>query len=389
MEASDTCRAVIQAFVGEYGEAPAAVVRAPGRVNLIGGHTDYNDGFVLPLAIEQAVWIALRPRGDGSVRLRSLQQADPIEVRLDRFERGGPPWGEYVRGVLWALERETSGALGGWEGVLGSAVPDGAGLSSSAALELCVARATAHVSALPWDPWVMARVCRRAEHEWVGVQCGIMDQLICAAGLRGHALLIDCRSGQAQPVPVPRDACVVLLDTGTRRRLGTSAYNTRRAECDAAAVFLGVGALRDVSSVHLRRRQLDLPPTQQRRARHVVEENARTLAAAEALRAGRLREVGELLSASHTSLRVDFEVSGPALDAMVDAAQASPGCLGARMTGAGFAGCVVALVEADHVDSFTRSVRERFVAPPGAAPELLVCSASDGASVVLTGEHSR
>lgn len=347
------------AFRRAYGAEPTHLVRAPGRVNLIGEHTDYNDGFVLPMALERAAWIALTPRADGVVRLvaSDLGQEGTFDVAAARRRdaRGDPHdpqggWLEYPRGVAWALQ-DGGAVLHGFDGALASDVPRGAGLSSSAALELAVAAAFAAASDLPWDPKGVARAMQRVENLWVGVQSGIMDQLIGAAGVAGHALLIDCRDLALRPVPLPAAARVVVLDTSTRRGLVGSAYNDRRAACERVAARLGVPALRDADLAALAAAD-DLDPVDARRARHVIAENARTLEAADALAAGDVARVGALMDASHASLRDDFEVSSPALDALVAAARQAPGCLGARMTGAGFGGCAVALVATDAVDAF-------------------------------------
>ena len=233
-----------RAFQGQAGW----IVRAPGRVNLIGEHTDYNDGFVLPMAIDRAVWIALRPAGRPTrpAALARLPPDDRVRPR-DRCERGGPGWGEYPKAVAWALQA-AGHALRGWEGVLSGEVPLGAGLSSSAALELAIARAFAVVSDLAWQAPAMARLAQRAENEWVGVACGIMDQLTSACGLADHALLIDCRSLDIEPVPLPAASSVLVLDTGTRRGLVSSAYNQRRQECQEGAAAFGLSSLRDLTS---------------------------------------------------------------------------------------------------------------------------------------------
>ncbi|RME83849.1 MAG: galactokinase, partial [Caldilineae bacterium] len=232
-------------FAEMFGRPPTLLARAPGRVNLIGEHTDYNDGFVLPMAIDRAIWLAVRPRADQRVVVHSLEFDQTVTFSLARLQNEHAGWVEYIRGVAWALQ-EAGYALRGWEGVLAGDVPIGAGLSSSAALEMATARAFAAVSELPWEPKSMARLGQRAENEWVGMKCGIMDQMISAAGQAGHALLIDCRTLDTQPVPLPPATVVVVLDTATRRGLTDSAYNERRAQCEAAARFFGVPALRDL-----------------------------------------------------------------------------------------------------------------------------------------------
>lgn len=373
---------VIRGFEQHFGSPPALVVRAPGRVNLIGEHTDYNDGFVLPIAIDRAVWIALRPRSDRQIVVHSLDFGQQQAFSLVEMRNEGAGWIEYIKGIAWVLQ-EAGYALSGWEGVLAGDVPIGAGLSSSAALEMATARAFAAVSGLPWDAPTMARLGQRAENEWVGVNCGIMDQMISAAGVAGHALLIDCRSLETQPVPLPPDTVVVVLDTATRRGLVDSAYNERRAQCEAAARFFGVPALRDVSVAEFQARAGELDPVIRRRARHVVTENARTLRAVEAMQHGDAVGMGQLMNESHFSLRDDFEVSSAELNAMVECAHREDACYGARMTGAGFGGCAVALVRAEAAPAFADRVATCYQAATEHIPHIYVCRAANGAEVVM------
>jgi galactokinase len=376
------CEPVIRReFEQRFQTPPIFVVRAPGRVNLIGEHTDYNDGFVLPLAIDRAVWIALRPRADRQLLVHSLDFANTATFALDDLTRGDGGWSEYVKGVAWALQH-TGHSLRGWGGVIAGDVPVGAGLSSSAALEMAVARAFAAVSGLTWDAAAMARLGQRAENEWVGVRCGIMDQMISSAGRAGHALLIDCRTLSTEAVPFPPNTVVVVLDTSTRRGLLDSAYNERRGQCEAAARVFGVSALRDVSMERFRAESGRLDEVTRYRARHVVAENERTLQAAAAMKRGDAMELGRLMNASHASLRDDFTVSSRALDVMVECGQAHPACLGIRMTGAGFGGCAVALIHADQAKTFTSTVAASYQTIMGIKPVLYVCKATDGASVI-------
>ena len=376
---------LVQAFQQHYSQNPAIVVRAPGRVNLIGEHTDYNDGFVLPMAIDRAVWIALRPREDGIIRLHSLDFEETAEFDLNQLQHENAGWVEYVKGVAWSLQ-QAGYALRGWEGVVAGDVPVGAGLSSSAALELATARAFATVGGWPWDVAAMARLAQRAENQWVGVNCGIMDQMISAGGVAAHALLIDCRSLATEPAPLPPGTVVAVLDTNTRRGLVDSAYNERRQQCEAAARFFGVPALRDVTMAMFQARAGELDPVTRRRARHVISENERTLLAAAAMRRGDAATLGQLMNASHTTLRDDFEVSSRELNVMADVAQAESGCYGARMTGAGFGGCAVALVAAAMAEAFAGSVRQQYQAATGLSPNVYICEATDGANVVAAGE---
>ena len=370
---------VLEAFEERYGAEPSFLVRAPGRVNLIGEHTDYNGGFVLPLAIDRAVWLALRPREDSKVEIHSLEFKKTRTFNLENFSKE-EGWLEYLKGTAWALQ-EAGFALGGWEGVSSSDVPRSSGLSSSAALELATARAFAAVSDLLWNPTQMAKLAQRAENEWVGVSCGIMDQLASAAGQEGKALLIDCRSLDIKAVPLPEDTAVVVLDTKTQRGLVDSAYNERRAQCEAAARAFGVSALRDVSMEEFEAEADRLEEVTRKRARHVISENARTLRAAEVMKRGDAQALGELMNESHASLRDDFEVSSDALNVMVQCAL-DAGCYGARMTGAGFGGCAVALVAQEDVERFVQEVAPCYEVRTGRTPEVYVCQATAGAAVV-------
>lgn len=300
------------------------------------------------------------------------------EFSLESFDRGSEGWLEYIKGMAWTMKEEGH-AVSAWEGVVAGDVPLGAGLSSSAALEMAAGRAFAAVSSVAWDAKKMALAAQRAENKWVGVNCGIMDQLISGVGQSGHAVIIDCRSLATRPVPLPAGTAVVVLDTGTRRELVTSAYNERRAQCEAASRAFGVKVLRDVSVERFNRECGVLDPLAQKRARHVITENDRTERAADAMAAGNATLLGQLMNESHESLRTDFAVSSPALDAMVACAR-EVGCVGARMTGAGFGGCAVALAAADQVAGFVDRTAALYVARTGITPAVYVCQASDGAS---------
>ncbi len=373
---------VKEEFERRFEAKATAVVRAPGRVNLIGEHTDYNDGFVMPMAIERAVWIALRPRDDDFAVVYSLDFDEVAEFSLIEMTRRHSAWAEYIKGVAWAMQ-EAGFNLRGFDGVIAGDIPIGAGLSSSAAVELASARAFSSVSSVAWDAPEMAKISQRAENQWVGVKCGIMDQMISAAGVAGHALLIDCRWLSLEPVPLPPDTVVVILDTSTRRELATSAYNDRREQCEAAAKFLNVPALRDVSFDQLEAVKELLEDVVYRCARHVITENARVLAAADAMRQGDAVTMGKLMDASHVSMRDDFEISSPALNAMVECARAHEACYGARMTGGGFAGCAVALVRLDSVDSFVEATATDYESRTGLKPAIYVSQPTAGASIQL------
>jgi galactokinase len=375
-------REIVQdAFMMRFGEPAELLVRAPGRVNLIGEHTDYNDGFVLPMAIDRSVWMALRPRNDRRVQLSSLEMETPGEFSLDNLHKDSPDWYEYLKGVAWAL-REGGYRLKGWEGVMSSDVPVGAGLSSSAAIEMATACAFAQVSGFEWDPALMAQIGRKAENSWVGVSTGIMDQMASAACQEGHALFLDCRSLDYENIPLPVGFSVVVLDTGTRRANTDSGYNQRFQQCQAAARYFGVKALRDVSPEELNEKGKGLEEVVYRRARHIVTEDQRVLDAIAAMRARDVVQLGELLDASHASMRDDFEITNEALNTMVSIARPQPGCYGARMTGGGFGGCAMALVDTGQAERFAGIVAHDYQAETGLTPSVYVCRASQGAEIV-------
>ena len=376
---------VLSEFKQYFGYVPDLLVRAPGRVNLIGEHTDYNDGFVLPMAIDRAVWIALQARKDAQVVLHSLDFRDYVRFSLEDIGERNKGWGEYVRGVAWALQ-QAGYRLSGWEGVVAGDVPRGSGLSSSAALELAVARAFAAASDTPWHPPEMAQLCQRAENEWVGVHCGIMDQLISACGERGRALQIDCRSLRTEPVPLPTHTQILVLYSAAPRNLAGSAYNQRRNTCETAVRQLqqrwpALTALRDVSSTMLAQAADLLSPLQMRRARHVVSENERVLAAVTAMRAGDAKTLGHLMQASHDSLRHDYEVSSRELDLLVSLAMQTPGVYGARLTGAGFGGCAIALVQPEAAAAARRAIIDPYRAQTGLRGSTFVTMPTAGAEV--------
>ena len=372
---------VKEVFQQRFSEAAHFVVRAPGRVNLIGEHTDYNDGFVLPMAIDRAMWMALRPRADRQVSVYSLDMEETAVFSLDNLTHSNSGWGEYLKGVAWALQA-AGYTLRGWEGVMAGDVPIGSGLSSSAALEMATTQAFAAVSGWAWEAATMAKLGQKTENEWMGVNSGIMDQMISAAGKAGYALLIDCRSLTTELVPLPLETAVVILDTMTRRGLVDSAYNERRSQCEAAARFFGVTALRDVTLADFEAQVERLDPIAYQRGKHVISENERTLAAAAAMRAGDAVTLGRLMNASHESLRDDFEVSSLELDSMVKIARSQPGCYGARMTGAGFGGCAVALVAAERAAGFATAVSAHYETITGWPPSIYISQPTDGAAIV-------
>jgi galactokinase len=353
------------------------VARAPGRVNLIGEHTDYNDGFVLPMAIDLELRLRFQPRVDGRVRLRS-PQGQP--ERLD-LPSGGelPVWGRYVEGVRSLLDLPA-----GIDGEISSDVPLGAGLSSSAALELATARALVAANGQAWDALAVARLAQRAEIEFAGTRCGIMDQLAVALGVAGHALFIDCRSLDVRAVPLPPGLAIVVCDSAKPRQLAGSAYNDRRSACEEAARGLGVPALRDATLDMLDR----LPPGLAKRARHVVTENQRVLDFVAALEANHTQRLGELMYSSHASLRDLFEVSCPELDLLVELAADLPGCVGSRLTGAGFGGCTVSLVESTAAESFSQELVARYRGQMKLPARAWVCQAGDGAGLEFASPNA-
>ncbi len=377
-----------QRFSALYHREPEFIVRAPGRVNLIGEHTDYNGGFVLPMAINRAVWVALSPRDDRIVSIHSADYDQTASFSLDSLTKGKHDWLEYPKGVAWALQ-DAGYTLQGWDGVTTGDIPQGAGLSSSAAVEIATLCAFAAVSSLDIDPTKRALLSQKAENQWVGVQCGIMDQLISSCGKAHHALLIDCRSLESTPVPLPKETAVAIMDTSTRRGLMESAYNERRKQCEEACQAFGVSLLRDVTPERFAAESDQLETLTRRRARHVVSENARTLSAAKALQAGDVSRMGKLMQESHISLRDDFEVSNEALNTMVEIAQTHPSCWGARMTGAGFGGCAVALIQAGDTEDFVQTVQNAYSQSTGLSPSIYVCMAADGGTATPWKEFKK
>lgn len=379
--------ALCQTFIARYARSPEVIVCAPGRVNLIGEHTDYNDGFVLPAAIDRNVLLAAARRADDTVHLLAVDLSSEDEFSLSAIARAeGKLWPNYHRGVA-AMLQARGAPLVGADIAFSSNVPIAAGLSSSAAVEVGAALTFLTLAGHTMDRAQMALACQQAEHEYAGVPCGIMDQFISALGRTGHVLLIDCRDLSFQHVPVPAGTRLVVADTGVRRALAGSEYRVRRAQCEEAVRLLqpalpGIRALRDVSVADLEQHRHLLPDLVYQRARHVVSENQRVLDTVAALRRGDLAQVGELLAASHRSLRDDYAVSSAELDAMVEAAWEAPGCIGARLTGAGFGGCTISLVYADAVEAFVASLAQGYQARAGRAATIYVTQAADGVRVL-------
>jgi galactokinase len=392
-------------FLDHFAAAPA-FYHAPGRVNLIGEHTDYNAGFVMPVAIQFYTTVAIAPRADRKLRVHSTNFAETVEADLpDPNEpiprRSGQraQWIDYVLGVARALEQHGI-PLTGADLLIHGEVPLGAGLSSSAALEVAVALALTTQAGHTLDKVTLAKIGQQAENEYVGMRCGIMDQFAAANGRAGHALKIDCRSLEHELVPLDPHTTganvavqLVICNTMVRHRLAGGEYNRRREECERGVrslqqVLPGIQALRDVSIIQLERHATLLDPVVFRRCRHIITENARVLAAAAALKAGALETVGLLMRESHTSMRDDYEISCHELDLMVCLAELADGVYGARMTGGGFGGCTVNLVRADKVMPFRAMIAARYAAATGHTPEIYVCEAADGAAPVQFPEHA-
>lgn len=382
---------VVAGFVTRYGQPPDVVVRAPGRVNLLGGHTDYNEGYVLPAAIDRAAWVAAAVRTDRQSRVLALDREEEAVFDLDAIAPRQGNWSDYPRGVAWALS-ERGLALPAIDASLASDVPVGAGLSSSAAVEVAFAWAWRTLAGFDLDRISLALACQQAENDYVGVRCGVMDQVASACGRAGHALLLDCRTLQVDPVLLPETAAIVVADSRVRRSLAASEYNRRRQECEEVVRQLQrelphVRSLRDVSPETLAQWAHRLPVELYRRARHVVTGNARVLTAAAALRCGDLAALGEAMRRCHESLRDDYQVSSPELDLLAETAWSVGGCYGARLTGAGFGGCVVAVVDSGAAGNLVECLKRAFRDHFGQLPAAYTCHSADGvtAQAALTG----
>lgn len=361
---SEQVATVAQRFAKTFGRAATVAVGAPGRVNLIGEHTDYNDGYVLPMAIERQTVIAAAPREDAQARLQSTGVAEEASFAIDSaLAPGQPKWANYVKGpIAGYLQRGIQ--PGGFDALIDSTVPTGSGLSSSAALEVATATLVETLAGQSVDPVDKALICQQAEHDFAGVPCGIMDQFISAMGQRGSALLIDCRTHETRAVPLADDSITVLItNSNVAHELTGGEYAQRRSQCEAAAQTLGVKALRDATLDQLEAGRAKLDDVTYCRARHVITEIQRTLDAADAMQAGDWQAVGKLMFASHASLRDDFEVSVPELDLLVELAQqhvAAGDVIGSRMTGGGFGGCTVTLVRTDAVARVAEFIAQQY-----------------------------
>lgn len=371
-------QAAADAFTVLTGAAPAGVWAAPGRINLIGEHTDYNDGYVLPFAIPQAAYVAAAPRRDGRWRFRSVDLGETVEVGPDELVPGTPGWASYLAGVVWALQ-QAGHAVGGADLVLTSDVPLGAGLSSSAAIECSTLAALADLNGLSIEPVERAKLARVAENAYVGAPTGLLDQAASTLCVADHALFLDCRTLETRQVPLAVTAAgleILVIDTRTRHSHVDGEYASRRASCESAARTLGVPALRDVTDLAGALARLE--ELQARRVRHVVTENTRVLDALDALAAADYAEVGRLMTASHASMRDDYEITEPSVDLAVETALGA-GALGARMTGGGFGGCVLALVRAADATPLSEAVRGAFAAAGLSEPVTFLGRPSAGA----------
>ncbi|MGC0775163.1 MAG: galactokinase [Candidatus Acidiferrum sp.] len=382
---------IAERFRAKFGVNPH-VYRAPGRVNLIGEHTDYNDGFVMPAAIGFYCWVATSPRQDRKLVVSSDEFPEQAEVELSsQLPQPSHTWSDYSVGVAAQLEKAGFRVKGANLLVHGE-VPIGAGLSSSASIEVATALALVEESGLSIDRPHLARICQQAENEFVGMRCGIMDQFISLHGRANHALMLDCRSLDYELVPIPESVKLVICNTGVKHQLAGGEYNRRREECEEAVRCLekavpNIRALRDVSLEQLEAHRGLLSEVLYKRAKHIVTENGRVLRSVQALRAGDLRKFGEYMAQSHASLRDLFEVSCAELDLMVDLANRQPGVYGARMTGGGFGGATINLVDGEHATEFAESVAKGYEKQTGIAAAVYVCMPADGASLVETSER--
>jgi galactokinase len=379
-------RDVAQEFGHRFGRRPT-VSRAPGRVNLIGEHTDYNDGFVMPAALEFATLVAASPRTDRRLHVYSIILDQTREFDLDApAETGRHDWSDYIFGVAVMLER-SGRRLSGADLVVSTDVPLGSGLSSSAALEVSSAHALLTASGLHFEPIAVAKICQRAENDYVGMRCGIMDQYVSACGVAGAALLIDCRTLESRNVSIAPNLRLLVANSGVRHQHAGGEYNARREACEEGVRLLKpalgpIKALRDVTPEVLEANRKRLPELIYRRCRHIVTENARVLEAERALIAGDFAACGAAMNASHASMRDDFEITCPEVDFLAELAQATPGVFGSRMTGGGFGGCTVSLVEAGAVKRVSQILIDGYRVGCGRDAEVFDCSPSDGAGLI-------
>ncbi|MEH6451734.1 MAG: galactokinase [Psychromonas sp.] len=384
-ETVDLKSVVSNTFKTELGYAPEYIIQAPGRVNLIGEHTDYNDGFVLPCAINYQTMVAASPRKDSIVRLVSVDYGNDVD-QFDLNENiefiADKMWANYIRGVVKCL-LDAGYQFSGADIVVSGNVPQGAGLSSSAALEVVIGQTFKALYDLTITQKQIALNGQKAENEFVGCNCGIMDQLISACGEENHALLLDCRSLDTTAISMPEEMVIMIINSNKKRGLVDSEYNTRREQCETASKAFSVKALRDLSLVQLEQGADKLDSVVYQRARHVITENARTLKAAEALQANDLKRMAQLMAESHASMRDDFEITVPEVDGLVDIVKAQLGDEGGvRMTGGGFGGCIVAIMLPEKVEAVKLAVENEYEKLTGLKESIYVCQAQQGANIV-------
>ncbi|HOR18322.1 MAG TPA: galactokinase [Brevefilum sp.] len=360
-----------------FKDEPASFVIAPGRINLIGEHTDYSEGFVLPVAIDRDVAILFSPRQDDFIRVYSVDFDEFHQMRLFDLEKQKSSWIDYLQGIIWALSDEGY-PLKGWQGVISGNIPIGAGLSSSAALEIAIVKTFILASNISIDPTHLALIALKAERDWIGLNVGIMDQLISADAKVNHAMLLDCKTLDYKFIPIPENVSFIVMDTLTRRELTQSAYNIRHKEIQEVTRLLNVNSLRETNQSDLDARQTIIPEILYKRTKHVISENSRVLQFVHAMQNHDLRSMGELINESHASLRDDYEVSSDALNLIVDLAKNQSACFGARLMGAGFGGCALALVSQGEESGFIHEVKSAYQDKAGIAPSLFIVKSANG-----------
>lgn len=377
----------LEAYIRAFNKQPDHIIRAPGRVNIIGEHTDYNDGFVLPCAIDKDTVVAIGHKDGNAIEILSCDYDARDIFSIDEdIEKSTEPWSNYGRGMVKYLQQSGYSLSPSRMSIAGD-VPLGSGLSSSAALEMAIGRALIEQSGQTIDPSELAMIGQKAENQFVGCACGIMDQLISSKASAGHAMLIDCRTLECRPIPMPKNAALLIVNSGITHSNSDGAYNERRAQCEKAAHHYGVKALRDIDEAQLEAGKAGLDELSYRRARHVVTENARTLAAAEALQQNDLSKLGQLMQQSHISMRDDFEITVPEIDQLANImndaiAQYCDGKGGARMTGGGFGGCVIALAPSEYMDKIIDSIHHNHKKNDDSQLEMLISAPSTGVNII-------